>query len=156
MSLTNAQELFMLFFGIHFAVTIEKAHDMYKPWETYSAWGGSSHNIKRLLIAYLILVFIPLTHFGLLFVFIGSSSVPFDLTLDGVSNVILVSLSSLFEFGYFRMYEAFLHTYPKLFFTEEEIEEHTVRILPGFWSHFAPGLIYVLLSTILMLIAIYY
>jgi hypothetical protein len=156
MSLTNAQELFALFFGIYFALIIDRSHEMYEPWDTYNAWKGRSHNIKRMLTAAIILLIMPLLHFGLLFVLIGSLNIQFDTTIDGISNVVLISLSSFFEFGYFRIYEAYLHRSPESFFTEEEMIKHSKNIRPDFWAHFAPGLIYVLLSTVVILIAIYY
>jgi hypothetical protein len=94
MSLTNAQELFALFFGIYFALIIDRSHEMYEPWDTYNAWKGRSHNIKRMLTAAIILLIMPLLHFGLLFVLIGSLNIQFDTTIDGISNVVLISLSS--------------------------------------------------------------
>ena len=93
---------------------------MYKPWDTYSAWRGKSHNIKRLLAAWIILFTMPLLHFAILFVLLGSFNVRFDMTIRGISNVALISLSSFFDFGYFRIYEAFLHRYPEPFFSDEE------------------------------------
>jgi len=51
MSLTEAQELFSLFFAIYFGLIIDRSHEMYKSWDTYNAWKGKSHNIKRLLAA---------------------------------------------------------------------------------------------------------
>jgi hypothetical protein len=156
MSLTNAQQLFVLFFGIHFTLIVERAHETYRPWDTYNAWEGNPYNIKRFLISYLILIIIPILHFGLLFVLIGTLNIRFDMTFDGISNVVLISLSSFFEFGYFRIYEAYMHVYPEYFFTKEEITKQSDKILPNFRSHFVPGLVFILLSTIVLLIAIYY
>ena len=78
------------------------------------------------------------------------------MTFDGISNVVLVGISSFFEFGYFRIYEAYLHRYPESFFAEEELIERVDIIRPDFLGHFIPGLIYVLLSALVVLIAIYY
>ena len=158
MPLNDPQEVFILFFAIYFALIIDRSHEMYNPWDTYKAWKGKSHNIKRLLVAWLILFIIPITHFGVLFVLLGSVSVRFDLTIDGVSNIILISLSSFFEFGYFRIYEAFLHSYPESFFGDEELMQlnRSGEIRPDFWAHFVPGSLYVIFSTLLMVIAIYY
>src|SRR5271157_4690420 len=93
-----------------------------------------------------------------LFILLGSVDVRFDMTIRGILNVVLISLSSFFDFGYFRIYEAFLHSYPKSFFTDEErIQiESSGKIRPDFWAHFMPGALYVILSTLMMLIAIYY
>jgi hypothetical protein len=131
---------------------------MYKPWDTYNAWRGRSHNIKRLMAAWVILFIIPMFHFAILFILLGYFEIPFDMTINGISNVVFISLSSFFDFGYFRIYEAFLHKYPKYFFIDEERVklESAGRILPDFWAHFIPGVLYVLVSTLIMLIAIYY
>jgi hypothetical protein len=34
--------------------------------------------------------------------------------------------------------------------------EHSGKIFPDFWAHFIPGLLYVILSTLMMLIALFY
>jgi len=158
MPLNDPQEVFILFFAIYFALIIDRSHEMYKPWDTYNAWKGKPHNIKRLLAGWLILFVIPISHFGALFVLLGSVDVRFDMTIGGISNIILISLSSFFEFGYFRIYEAFLHSYPESFFGDEELTQldRLGKILPDFWAHFIPGALYVILSTLLMAVAIYY
>ncbi len=158
MSLNDAQQLFALFFAIYFAMIIDRSHEMYKPWDTYSAWRGKSHNIKRLLAAWIILFTMPLLHFAILFVLLGSVNVRFDMTIRGISNVALIGLSSFFDFGYFRIYEAFLHRYPESFFADEErIQiDFSGKIRPDFWAHLIPGVLYVFLFTLMMLIAIYY
>ena len=71
MSLTEAQELFSLFFAIYFGLIIDRSHEMYKSWDTYNA-KGKSHNIKRLLAAWIILFIVPLLHFAILFILLGS------------------------------------------------------------------------------------
>jgi hypothetical protein len=158
MILTEAQELFSLFFGIYFALIIDRSHQAYRPWDTYNAWRGSPHNIKRLLLAWIILFFIPLLHFSILFSLLGSFNIQFNMTISGILNIVLISLSSFFDFGYFRIYEAFLHRYPESFFADEErIQiDFSGKIRPDFWAHFIPGVLYVFLSTLMMLIAIYY
>lgn len=47
MSLNDAQQLFVLFFAIYFAMIIDRSHEMYKPWDIYNAWKRKSHNIKE-------------------------------------------------------------------------------------------------------------
>jgi len=83
----------------------------------------------------------PLLHFAILFVLLGSVNVRFDMTIRGISNVALIGLSSFFDFGYFRIYEAFLHRYPESFFTDEELIqiEFSGKIRPDFWAHLIPG-----------------
>jgi len=158
MSLTEAQELFSLFFAIYFSLIIDRSHQTYRPWDTYNAWKRRSHNIKRLLAAWIILFIIPLLHFSILFILLGSIDVRFDTTINGISNVVLIGLGSFFEFGYFRIYEAFMHRYPEHFFPDEDRVKlmSLGKILPDFWAHFIPGALYVILSTIMVLIAIYY
>ena len=158
MPLTEPQELFILFFAIYFALIIDRSNEMYKPWDTYNAWRGKSHNIRRLLAAWIILFAIPILHFAVLFILLGSVDVRFDMTISGILNVVLISLSSFFDFGYFRIYEAFLHSYPESFFADEELMqiERSGKIRPDFWAHFIPGALYVIVSTLMMFIAIYY
>ena len=158
MALTEAQELFSLFFAIYFALIIDRAHATYKPWDTYNAWKGKLHNIKRLLAGWVILFAIPLVHFAILFALLGTINIRLDLTLGGISNLILVSLSAFFDFGYFRIYEAFLHSDPDSFFSDEDIVQMELKdkIRPDFWAHFIPGALYVAGSTLMMFIAIYY
>ena len=158
MPLNDPQEVFILFFAVYFGLMIDRSHEMYRPWDTYNAWKGKSHNLKRLLAAWLILFVIPISHFGILFILLGSVSVRFDMTIGGISNIILISLSSFFEFGYFRIYEALIHSYPESFFEDEERTQldRSGKIRPDFWAHFIPGALYVILSTLMMLIAIYY
>ena len=139
-----------------FALMIDRSHEMYKPWDTYNAWKGKSHNLKRLLAAWIILFVIPILHFAILFIFLGSVNIRFDMTISGISNVVLISLSSFFDFGYFRIYEAFCIAIPN-FADEERIQiERLGKIRPDFWAHFIPGTLYVIASTLMMLIAIYY
>jgi hypothetical protein len=156
MSLTEAQELFSLFFAIYFGLIIDRSHEMYKSWDTYNAWKGKSHNIKRLLAAWIILFIVPLLHFAILFILLGSIDVRFDTTIGGTLNIALIGIGSFFEFGYFRIYESFLHKYPESFFSEDERIQKERLIRSDFWAHFIPGALYVIISTLLVLIAIYY
>ena len=158
MPLTEPQELFILFFAIYFALIIDRSNEVYKPWDTYNAWKGKTHNIKRLVAAWILLFAVPLLHFAILFTLLGSIDIQFDMTTRGISNVVLIGLSSFFDFGYFRIYEAFLHRYPESFFSDEDAIqiELSGKIRPDFWAHFMPGALYVIISILMMLIAIYY
>ena len=156
MSLTEAQELFSLFFAIYFGLIIDRSHEVYKSWDTYNAWKGKSHNIKRLLAAWILLFIVPLLHFAILFILLGSIDVRFDTTIRGILNVVFIGVGSFFEFGYFRIYEAFLHKYLESFFSDEERVQKEFIIRPDFLAHFIPGVLYVILSTLMVLIAIYY
>jgi len=115
MSLNDAQQLFVLFFAIYFSLIVDRSHEMYKPWDTYSAWRRKSHNIKRLFAAWIILFIVPLLHFSILFILLRTTDVQFNMTIYGILNVVLVGFGSFLEFGYFRIYEAFLHKYPESF-----------------------------------------
>jgi hypothetical protein len=158
MVLTEAQELFALFFAIYFAMIIDRSHEMYRPWDTYNAWKGKPHAIRRLLAGWILLFAIPLLHFGILFTLLGSRNIPFDATMTGIVRVVLIGFSSFFDFGYFRIYEALVHSYPGSFFSDEDLTrvERSGRIRPDFRAHFIPGALYVILSTFAMLVAIYY
>ena len=94
MVLTEAQDLFALFFAIYFAMIIDRSNEVYKPWDTYNAWKGKTHNIKRLLAAWIILFTMPLLHFAILFTLLGSIDIQFNMTTRGISNVVLIGLSS--------------------------------------------------------------
>jgi hypothetical protein len=108
--------------------------------------------------AWILLFAVPLLHFAILFTLLGSIDIQFDMTTRGISNVVLIGLSSFFDFGYFRIYEAFLHRYPESFFSDEDAIqiELSGKIRPDFWAHFMPGALYVIISILMMLIAIYY
>jgi hypothetical protein len=154
MSLNDAQQLFGLFFAIYFFMIIDRSHVMYQAWDTYSAWMGKSHNLNRLILGWLILVILPVTHFAILFTLLGLYNVAFYPTISGVISIILISISSFFTFGYFRLYEALVHGFPVKFFTyEDQIEETKIR--PHFLAHFIPGILYVVLSTLLLIVALY-
>ena len=158
MALNDAQNLFTLFFAIYFGMMIGRSHDMYRPWETYHAWRGRSHNIRRLITAWIILFIVPLVQFGILYSLLGSVSIPFSLSIGGISNIVLIGFGSFFEFGYFRIYEAFLHGYPESFFAEEELPVLAGwdGIRPDFRAHFMPGILYVIVSILAVLVAIYF
>ncbi len=155
MDLTEAQNLFALFFAVYFALIIDRANEVYKPWDTYNAWRGRPHNIKRLMAGWIILFVIPLIHFAVIFTLLGAADIRFGLSAEGILNVVLVGLGSFFDFGYYRIYEALLHGYPGAFFAGEELEHRipSGQILPDFRAHFIPGALYVILSTALVFVA---
>jgi hypothetical protein len=155
MPLNEAQELFGIFFAIYFALIVDRSQEAYRPFDTYNAWQGKSHNINRLLISLIILFLLPIMHFAILFILLGIFNVTFEPTIVGFLNVVLVSFSSFFEFGYFRIYEAFLHGFSELFFSEEEKIGFSIEIRPYFWAHFIPGVLYVLMSTFVLIITLY-
>ena len=155
MSLNDAQQLFGFFFAIYFYMIIDRSHAMYQSWDTYSAWRGKSHNLNRLLAAWLILTILPVTQFAIMFTYLGIFNITFNPTITGVVQIILISISSFFTFGYFRIYEALIHGYHDLFFSEEEQKKGGREIRPHFRAHFIPGILYVAVSTLLLVIALY-
>jgi len=155
MSLNEAQELFAFFFAIYFALIIDRAHQAYNPWDTYNAYLGKSHNIKRLVTGWVILLVLPLFQFAILFTFLGIFNVTFDNTVIGVINITLISISAFFSFGYFRIYEAFIHHSPEIFFSDEERSGVVKEIRPKFSAHFIPGVLYIIVSTLLLAAALY-
>ncbi len=155
MSLNDAQQLFGFFFAIYFYMIIDRSHAMYQSWDTYSAWRGKSYNLNRLLAGWLVLILLPVTQFAILFTYLGIFNVTFDPTVSGVVRIILISISSFFTFGYFRIYEALIHGYYALFFSEEEKKEGRREIRPHFRAHFIPGVLYVAVSTLLLVTALY-
>jgi hypothetical protein len=103
-------------------------------------------------------ILIPILHFSILYSLLGSYNIQFNMAISGLINLVLISLASFFDFGYYRIYEAFLHGYPKYFFADEERAKlkSSGKILPDFWAHLMPGILYVVLSTLSLLIAVYY
>jgi hypothetical protein len=134
---------------------IDRSHAMYQSWDTYSAWRGKSHNLNRLLAAWLILTILPVTQFAIMFTYLGIFNITFNPTITGVVQIILISISSFFTFGYFRIYEALIHGYHDLFFSKEDQKEGGREIRPHFRAHFIPGILYVAVSTLLLVIALY-
>jgi hypothetical protein len=63
---------------------IDRSHETYKPWDTYNAWKGKTHSIKRLFAAWIIPFAIPLFHFAIFFTLLGSISISFDMTIRGI------------------------------------------------------------------------
>jgi len=155
MTLNDAQQLFGLFFAIYFFMIIDRSHQMYKPWDTYRVAQGRSHNINRLILAWIILVILPVTQFAILFALLGLFDIQFNATFTGISRIILVGISSFFAFGYFRIYEAFLHRSPAMFFADDEQMGAFIERRPDFLAHLVPGVLYLVVPTLLLLAALY-
>ncbi len=155
MSLNDAQQLFGFFFAIYFFMIIDRSHVMHRAWDTYSTWQGKSHTINRLLVSRLLLVILPVTHFAVLFTLLGLFNVTFDPTMSGVVSIVLISLGSFFSFGYFRVYEAVIHRYPEFFISDDERRDHKVEIRPHFRAHFMPGMLYIVISTLMLMVSLY-
>ena len=156
MDLNEAQNIFALFFAVYFALIIDRANETYRPWDTYNAWKGRPHNIMRLAAGWLILFIIPLFHFAVIFALLGSLNIRLGLSVIGILNLVLIGLGSFFDFGYYRIYEAFLHRFSGSFFTDEELAQKVFsgKLRSDFWAHFMPGALYVIGSTLLILLGI--
>lgn len=155
MDLNEAQLLFSLFFAIYFGLIIDRSHGMYQPFDTYNAWMGVPHNLNRLIAAWIILYLLPIIQFGVLFTLLGNFNVSFGPDIFGVINIVLVSVGSFFSFGYFRIFEAIIHSFPERFFTKEEQSIPSFTLRPYFYAHFIPGLLYVVVSTLLLGLTLY-
>jgi hypothetical protein len=155
MTLNDAQQIFAFFFAIYFFMIIDRSHEAYKPWDTYRAIRGKTHNINRLVLGWLILTILPVVQFAILFTLLGLFDVPFDATITGVVRIVLISISSFFSLGYYRIYEAFLHRSPDRFFADDERRGTIAEIRPDFLAHFIPGILYVVIPTVLLVVALY-
>lgn len=153
MSFIEAQELFTFIFAIHFTLIIDRVHRNYNPYDTYNAWKGQSHAIKRLLLSWLILYILLLLNFAAFFIILGMYDISFT-SLYGTLNIVLVALSSFFDFGYYRIFESILYLSPKTFYTDREAAEVLIEGRDEFQAHFIPGVLYIIASTILILIII--
>jgi hypothetical protein len=155
MTLNDAQQIFGFFFAIYFFMIIDRSNEIYKPWDTYRAIRGKSHNINRLVLGWIVLIILPVTQFAILFTLLGLFDVAFNATVTGVFQIILISIGSFFALGYYRIYEAFLHRSPDMFFADDERKEPFVEIRPDFLAHFIPGILYLVIPTILLVVALY-
>ncbi len=151
---TEAQELFILIFAIHFTLIIERVHQSYNPYDTYSAWKGVPHAIKRLIVSWVILYILPLLHFAIFFVTLGTYEINFDMTVLGVFNIVLVGLLSFFDFGYYRIFEAALYYSPDTFFTNEEQDKMLEKERGEVRAHLIPGICYVVATIVMLFILI--
>lgn len=153
MVVNDAQIMLELFFAIYFALVIDRSHVAYNPYDTYSAWTGKSPAHRRLAVSWLIIVILPLLQFAITYLVLGEYPITLDMTPIGVMNIVMIGFLSFFSFGYYRIFEAFLNGFPEFFYSDEELDKRHMEIRPGFLAHFIPGLLYILL-TILVLILI--
>lgn len=152
----DAQIMLELFFAIYFALIIDRSHVAYNPYDTYSAWTRKSLAHRRLAISWLILVFLPLLQFAITYLVLGEYPIALDMTLYGVLNIVMIGFLSFFTFGYYRMFEAFLNEFPRFFYSEQELSKRHIEMRPGFWAHFTPGLLYILLTIFVLILIIHF
>lgn len=154
LEITTAQELFILIFAIHFTLIIERVHQTYNPYDTYSAWKGVPHAIKRLVVSWAILYILPLLHFAIFFIILGIHDVNFSMTIRGVFDIVLVGLLSFFDFGYYRIFEAVLYYSPDTFFTKKEQDKILEKERGEVRAHLIPGICYVVATIVMLLLLI--
>lgn len=152
----EAQMMLELFFAVYFALVIDRSHVAYDPYNTYSAWTGKSPAHRRLIVSWLILVLLPLSHFAITYLVLGKYPIALDMTPYGVLNIVMIGFLSFFSFGYYRIFEAFLNGFPRFFYSDEELSKRHVEIRPEFWAHFIPGILYILMTAIIQILIIYF
>ena len=131
---------------------IERANEAYRPYDTYAAWKGSFHAIRRLLAAWIILTFLPLLQFAVTISLLSGVNLSFDLTFTDVLVLVVIGFLSFFQFGYYRIFEAIINLRPAAFFPDNERQEFLNKERQEFWSHFIPGVMYVAASSLLLLL----
>ncbi|MCZ3367188.1 MULTISPECIES: hypothetical protein [Methanobacterium] len=151
---TETQELFTLIFAIHFTLIIDRVHRNYNPYDTYNAWKGQLHAIRRLFLSWAVMYILPLLNFAAFLIILGAYDISFDPTPRGTLNIVLVGLSSFFDFGYYRIFESILYLSPKTFYTDKEADEMMAKDRGEFQAHFIPGILYVIASFIMIFIVI--
>jgi hypothetical protein len=154
MPFTDAQQLFTLIFAINFTLIIDRVNSNYNPYDTYNAWKGKSHAIRRLLLSWLIIHILPLLNFAAFLFILGIYGISFQPTLHGALNIVLVGLMSFFAFGYSRIFESALYLSPKTFYTDKERDEILAKERKEFQAHFIPGILYVIVTIIMLLILV--
>ena len=128
----------------------------YNPFDTYDAWRRKPSAVKRLLMALVILNFIPFLHFAGVFILLGQFEILLKATFFDVLGIILIPFLSLLVFGYYRIFVAFLYLFPKTFYTSEKRIKQLTKTPANFWARFIPGVLYAILPTFILLATILY
>lgn len=151
MPITEAQQLFILIFAIYFTLIIDRANRNYNPYDTYKVWKGRSSALRRLLLSWTVLHIFPLLNFAIFYILLGITETPFNPSLLGVINIVLVGLLAFFDFGYYRIFEAFLYLFPEKFLSKKERNEVLDDKRNEFRVHMIPGALYVAGTWIILL-----
>jgi len=152
MTITEAQQLFILLFAIYFTLIIDRANRTYNPYDTYKAWIGKKYAVRRLILSWTVLHIFPLINFAVFYIILGLNKTLFNPDLLGVINIVLVGLLAFFDFGYYRIFESFLYLSPEKFLTEKERKEVLDDKRNEFRAHFIPGIFYVIATWIMLII----
>ncbi len=99
---SEAQMMLELFFAIYFPLIIDRSHQEYYPYDTYSAWERQSPDHRRLIVAWTTLFALPLFHFALTCVVLGENPIDIGPNTYGVLNIVPIGILSFFSFGYYR------------------------------------------------------
>lgn len=154
-SLNPAQELFTAFFAIYFTLTIDRSFREYKAYDTYSAWKGERHAIRRLFLAWIFLIILPLIEYAYIMGFLVNVELRFDQAPTDILAIAVVGLLSFYMFGYYRVFEAMIHICPQAFYPREEVEASAMPERQEFWSHFIPGVGYIAVTLLLFIFVVY-
>ncbi|WML68253.1 MAG: hypothetical protein METHP_01854 [Methanoregula sp. SKADARSKE-2] len=115
---------------------------------------GKSHNIHRLVLGWIILIILPVTQFAIPFTLLG-----YSMSRSMRQLWVCYGLSSSASVHSFRsaisgfMKRSFTVP-PDIFFADDEQKGRSFEIRPDFPAHFIPGILYVFIPTILLVVAL--
>jgi hypothetical protein len=141
-------------FTINFTLIIDRSHNTYNPYDTYNAWRGKSHAINRLFLSWLLLYILPLLNFAIFYIVLSINNISIETSILGVLEIVIIGLLSFFDFGYYRIFEAIIYLSPNTFYSQKEQDEILVQDKGEFKAHFIPGVLYVIVTSILFIILI--
>jgi hypothetical protein len=145
-AINAAQELFLAFFAIYFALNIDRSQREYHPYDTYSVWKGSRHAFRLLIAAWVVTFILPLVQFAITFSLLDGVALDLNLSFTDTLIIVAIGFLSFFQFGYYRIFEAIISLRPEAFFPEEDRKIHLHEERREFRSHFIPGVLYVVAS----------
>ncbi len=151
-AINAAQELFLAFFAIYFALNIDRTQREYGSYDTYAAWNGSRHAFRRLVTAWVITFLFPMVQFAITFSLLDGVNVALDLTFSDTLMIVAIGFLSFFQFGYYRIFEAIINLRPEVFFLEEDRQKYLKEERREFRSHFVPGILYIVGSVLVLVL----
>ena len=92
--------------------------------------------------------------FSLFFLIIGLYNITVNPDILGIFNIIIVGILAFFDFGYYRIFEAFLYLSPQKFLSKNEIEQVLDKKRFEFRAHMVPGILYIIITWLLLVILI--
>ena len=151
-AINAAQELFLAFFAIYFALNIDRTQREYGSYDTYAAWNGSRHAFRRLVTAWVVTFLFPMVQFAITFSLLDGVNVALDLTFSDTLMIVAIGFLSFFQFGYYRIFEAIINLRPEVFFLEEGRQKYLKEERREFRSHFVPGVLYIVGSVLVLVL----